>query len=153
TATLYPKQSPASFAPDSQADAGSVNPPIIYEPTARATEQDGYELWIGVSGWNPKYGGWSLWGSGQKLRFQEIGVLYGNSRMGVVYSSAYNTSSDPDNSGTLNVDLTQSRGTLSSGSQSDEDNFRTLCLLGMELISYRTATLQAANTYGLTFIR
>jgi hypothetical protein len=134
TATRYPKQSPTSFAPESQADAGNVNAPIIYEATSRASQQDGYELWIGVSGSNPKYGGCSIWVSADNSSFKKIGVLYGSSRMGVLTANLP-SASDPDTTDTCSVDLSQSLGQLSSGSAADCDNFRTLCMVTHDVVT------------------
>ncbi|HEY2497222.1 MAG TPA: phage tail protein [Candidatus Angelobacter sp.] len=57
----------------------------------------------------------------------------------------------------LKVDLTQSGGILSSGTQADADNFRTICAMDVgtafELIAYQVATLTGTNTYSLTYLR
>ena len=54
-----------------------------------------------------------------------------------------------DTTHTLAVDLTQSTGILNSGTQSDCDNFRTLCYVDGELISFEDATLTGSFKYDL----
>lgn len=56
---------------------------------------------------------------------------------------------DPDQSNSLAVDLTQSQGTLLPGTQTDADQFNTLCLVDDELVSYEQATLTAQYKYVL----
>lgn len=57
----------------------------------------------------------------------------------------------------LAVNLTTSNGTLNSGSSSDADNFRTMCIIDAgalpELISYQLAGLTAANQYILVYLQ
>ena len=74
--------------------------------------------------------------------------MYGPSRMGALTAQLV-TSADPDTTHTLAVDLTQSSGILNSGTQSDCDNFRTLCYVDGELISYEDATLTGSFKYDL----
>jgi hypothetical protein len=74
--------------------------------------------------------------------------MYGPSRMGVLTAQLV-SSADPDTTHTLAVDITQSTGILNSGTQADCDNFRTLCYVDGELISYEDATLTGAYRYDL----
>ena len=74
--------------------------------------------------------------------------MYGPSRMGALTAQLV-SSADPDTTHTLAVDLTQSSGILNSGTQSDCDNFRTLCYVDGELISYEDATLTGSFKYDL----
>ena len=67
---------------------------------------------------------------------------------GCAHGAACN-STDPDTTHTLAVDLTQSTGILNSGTQSDCDNFRTLCYVDGELISFEDATLTGSFKYDL----
>ncbi len=94
------------------------------------------------------WGGASVWLSPDNSNYVQIGKVYGPSRMGVLTAQLV-SSADPDTTHTLAVDLTESGGTLQSGSASDCDNFRTLCYVDGELISYQVATLTAANKYNL----
>jgi hypothetical protein len=94
------------------------------------------------------WGGASVWLSPDNSSYVQIGKVYGPSRMGVL-SAQLVSSADPDTTHTLSVDLTESNGTLQSGSASDCDNFRTICYVDGELISYQVATLTATNKYNL----
>jgi hypothetical protein len=57
--------------------------------------------------------------------------------------------SDPDTSDTLSVDLTESEGSLVSGTQADADQGYTLCLVDSELVTYEQATLTSQYKYNL----
>ena len=153
TPTAYPYSAGAGFAPNQQADPGGVNPPIIFEPNNRLTggAQTGYEIWIGVSGLSSNWGGCNVWISLDNATYRRIGTIHGAARMGVL-TAALASGSDPDTANTLSVDLSQSFGTLSSGSVADADNWRTACLIydgsgNYEVLAYQTMTLTAPNRY------
>lgn len=97
---------------------------------------------------NQDWGGCSVWLSPDNVTYARIGTIYGPARMGSLTAQLV-SSADPDTTHTLAVDLTQSLGTLLSGSASDCDNFRTLCYVDGELISYEDATLTNSFRYGL----
>ncbi len=97
---------------------------------------------------NQDWGGASVWVSPDNSNYVQVGKMYGPSRMGVLTAQLV-SSADPDTTHTLAVDVTQSSGTLNSGTQSDCDNFRTLCYVDGELISYEDATLTGAYRYDL----
>lgn len=97
---------------------------------------------------NQDWGGCSVWLSPDNITYARIGTIYGASRMGPLTAQLV-SSADPDTTHTLAVDLTQSLGTLLSGSTSDCDNFRTLCYVDGELISYEDATLTSSYHYNL----
>jgi Putative phage tail protein len=102
---------------------------------------------------NQDWGGASVWFSPDNSNYVQIGKMYGPSRMGVLTAQLV-SSSDPDTTHTLAVDVTQSTGILNSGTQADCDNFRTLCYVDGELISYEDATLTGAYvmTWALTVL-
>lgn len=95
-----------------------------------------------------EWGGCSVWVSPDNVNYVQIGKIYGAARMGVLTAQLV-SSADPDTTHTLSVDLTQSTGVLSGGSAADCDNFRTLCYVDGELISYQAATLTSAYQYNL----
>lgn len=97
---------------------------------------------------NGDWGGCTVWLSPDNVTYRAIGKMYGASRMGFLTAQLV-SSADPDTTHTLSVDLRESLGTLTSGSASDCDNFRTLCWVDGELISYQNATLTSANEYDL----
>ncbi len=154
TATLYPHQAGAGYAPKSTADPGNVNPPVIFEPNNRLSHmrsngtQQGYQIWFALSGASADWGGCSVWLSPDGNTYQRIGVIFGAARMGTLTASLP-SAADPDTTDTLSVDLTGSFGSLSSGSQADCDNYRTLCYVDGEYISYQSATLIAQYKYNL----
>jgi hypothetical protein len=97
---------------------------------------------------NQDWGGCHVWVSPDNSNYVQVGAMYGPSRMGVLTAQLV-SSADPDTTHTLAVDLTQSTGTLAGGSASDADNFRTLCYVDNELISFQAATLTSAFHYNL----
>lgn len=60
-----------------------------------------------------------------------------------------NSGPDPDVTNYLPVDMTQSFGSLQSGTQTDADSYRTLCYIGGEFIAYQGVNLTAANKYNI----
>src|SRR5258708_26984177 len=97
---------------------------------------------------NPDWGGCSVWISPDNANYAQIGKMYGPSRMGALTAQLV-TATDPDITHSLAVDLTQSTGILNSGSRADCDNFRTVCYVDGELISYDDATLTSSFHYDL----
>jgi hypothetical protein len=94
------------------------------------------------------WGGCSVWVSPDNATYAQAGKMYGPSRMGVL-TTQLASSADPDITHTLAIDLTRSGGILNSGTQADCDNFRTLCYVDGELISYEDATLTSSFHYDL----
>jgi hypothetical protein len=97
---------------------------------------------------NQDWGGAHVWVSPDNSNYVQIGTMYGPSRMGVLTAQLV-SSADPDTTHTLAIDVTQSTGILNGGSASDADNFRTLCYVDGELISFQAATLASAYHYNL----
>jgi uncharacterized membrane protein YgcG len=131
--------------------------PIIFEANDRLSFSGGYELWMGICGSDPNWGGATIWGSDTGVSYKLAGYQSGKSRMGVLMADLPNVA-DPDVTSTLDVDLAMSGGELLSGTDADRDNYRTLCWVEgaageFELISYKTATLVSGNRYTLTSLR
>ncbi|HEY2393874.1 MAG TPA: phage tail protein [Candidatus Angelobacter sp.] len=97
---------------------------------------------------NADWGGCSVWVSPDNANYIKVGRMYGASRMGSLTAQLV-SSADPDTTHTLAVDVTESLGTLSGGSSADADNFRTICYVDGELISFQAATLTSAYHYNL----
>jgi len=148
TPTLYGQQPPGNTPPRANADPGPVNTPIMFEANDRLSLTGNYEVWIGVCGSSADWGGCSVWVSPDGTNYVQVGRIYGPARMGSL-SANLASAADPDTTHTLSVDLTASAGTLSGGSQADCDNFRLLCFVDGELISFQTATLTSAFHYNL----
>jgi hypothetical protein len=133
------------------ADPGAINPPIIFEAPALLT-QKGYEAWLAVSG-GSAWGGAQVWISFDGITYRQAGQVSNPARMGVL-AAQLPSGSDPDTADSCQVDLSESRGVLFSGTQQDADLMATACFLDGEIISYETATLTAANKYTLaTYLR
>jgi hypothetical protein len=150
TAMLHPKQATAGAPLDPFADPGDTNAPIVFEPPAALTG-GAVEVWLIASG-GADWGGCQVWISTDGSHYALAGTIYRGARQGVL-SASLPAAGDPDMTGTLAVDLTQSRGQLLSGTQADADSFVTLCYCGGELVAYETATLTAAYKYDLTYLR
>ena len=150
TASLYPRLAAAGSAVDTLTDPGDTNPPIIFEPPA-ALSGGAREVWLIASG-GPDWGGCQVWISLDNATYALAGTIYRGARQGTL---TVNLPSHPDSddTSTLSVDLTQSKGQLLSGTQADADNLLTLCYVDGELISYQNATLIAAYRYDLTYLR
>lgn len=65
----------------------------------------------------------------------------------VTVTALVNSWSDPDVTNYFPVDLTQSAGTLQSGTQADADVYRTLCYAGGEFIAFQSVNLTATKRY------
>lgn len=148
-AVSYPKQTAAPYVAAADADPGNVNAPYIFEAPNRISGQIGYSLWLAVSGAGANWGGCTVWVSADGTSFKAVGKIVGPARMGVL-SSALPTAVDPDTVDTVGVDLTQSIGTLTSGTVADADGKRTLCIIDNELISFSTVTLVSTSKYNLS---
>lgn len=98
------------------------------------------------------WGGCTVWLSADGNSYRQIGRIVGAARMGTL-TATLPSGSDPDTTNTLAVDLSESSGVLSSGTQADVDGFRTACFVDDEIVSYETATLTAAHKYNLTYLR
>jgi hypothetical protein len=97
---------------------------------------------------NADWGGCSVWVSPDGTNYVKVGKMYGASRMGALTAQLV-SSADPDTTHTLAVDVTESLGILSGGLAADADNFRTICFVDGELISFQAATLTSAYHYNL----
>lgn len=114
------------------ADPGSVNIPIIFEPVPRlygATNQA--QIWIPVSSSSPAYGGCFVYVSTDGgASYNQIpgaaGTIIGNATTGTVVTD-WPAAADPDTTNDLLLDLTQSNGQLQSISPVDENNFLDPC--------------------------
>lgn len=150
-----PKSTGSPSPPEgNQADPGSIAAPVIFEATNRTNQGLAYQLWLGVAGQNPNWGGCHVWISRDNTNFVQIEDILGNSaihapaRMGVTTTTLpYGT--DPDTTDSVTVDLSESAGQLASGTAADADNLATLCLIDTELFSYQSATLVGSSTYQL----
>jgi hypothetical protein len=158
----YTRQGVSNTPLNTLIDPGSVNPPIIVEPSSLlvgATPQ----VQIAVSGGdgtnaNPNWGGCEVWISLDDVNYTRISgganqppdisapAPQGKLSAGLASYGGAN----PDTGHTLSVDMSLSDQALSSGSALDASQAVTLCYADGEWLSYETATLTGANAYNLT---
>ena len=151
-APVYPAPGSAGYQANYNTPAPDTNPPfIVAAPVALAQSAQGLELWITLSG-SESWGGCDVYASSDGSEYKHVTRCVGGSRQGVL-TAPLPAGPDPDLSDTLAVDLSISEGELLSGTQADADAFHTLCVVDGEFLSYRTATLTAANRYNLTYLR
>ena len=145
----------AGFAQNYNVDPGNANPPIIFEPPYALTGD--LEIWLATSG-GPNWAGAQVWTSTDGDTYARVASVANPSRMGVL-TADLPPGGDPDTADSVVVNLSESRGQLSSGTQSDADAGNTACWVandgvGGEIISYETATLNSAYNYTLgTYLR
>jgi fibronectin type 3 domain-containing protein len=151
-ATAYPKQGFNAFAQNYGVAPGSANTPVIIEPGGGLTGGDP-EVWIAASGSSANWGGCNVWLSADNVEYKRVGTITAPARMGVT-TGTFASHVDPDASNSLGIDLSESGGVLLGGTGADADGFRTLAIVGTEIISFQTATLTGASLYTLgTYIR
>jgi hypothetical protein len=131
------------YAPNAQADPGSVNTPIFVEVPPRMSVSGKPELWIPISSPSAVYGGAlgyvSSNGGSNYLSLGDNGVARGNGTTGFT-TATWPSAVDPDTTNDLPVDLTESIGMLDEFSVSDEDNFND--------ISYVSADVAPSPKFG-----
>lgn len=147
----------APFVPNTGAEPGQVNAPVIFEPVPRLTgQQNQAQLWGVVSASSTAYGGCVVMLSTDGgLSYNPVATINGNGTTGVTVGD-WPAANDPDTTNNLAVDLTESLGSLLSYQVADEDNFVYPCYVAggltcvpYELMTYAVATLTAANKYSL----
>jgi hypothetical protein len=149
TPTLYAQQMPTRFSPQTNADPGNVNPPIVFEAPVNLSRSGQHEIWMAVSGSSPNWGGCSVWLSQDNSVYHQIGKVLSPARMGVCGGTGtFGVTGDPFTGGVGQTwDLTESHGILTAGSQLDADSYRTLVYFDGEFMSYANLTLVSANVY------
>lgn len=147
----------AGFNQNPGAIAVSVNTPIIFEPPFSLLSNTGTvntsacQIWIAASGNSPLWGGCFVWISLDGTNFTQKGTINSPARMGTISADlATFGGTNPDTINTLSVDLTESAGTLTSGTAADAAAGNLLCIVDSELISFQTAALVSGNKYNLT---
>lgn len=150
SAPLYDVQNSTRTVVDSNVNPGSVNTPIIFDPPAQLTGGN-LMSWIAVSGQSKNWGGCNVWVSQDGNTYKKVGQITAPAPTGNL-SAALASGVSPDTTNTLSVDLIESMGRLSSGTQTDATNYNTICYVDGELIAYQTATLTATSKYNLTYL-
>jgi len=156
SAAAYSFATGAGYAADYNADPGNALAPIVFEPPAQIAS-GALEIWLATAG-GAQWGGCDIYVSSDDSTYKRAARTNGPARMGMLTASLP-AGVDPDIADTLAVDLSPSRGSLLSGTQSDADLGHTLCYVagtagGYELIAYETAALTGSYAYALgTYLR
>lgn len=148
-APLVAPQPTTGYSIDMNVAPGAAATPVMFEPPITLAGDP--EVWMATSG-GATYGGCDVWVSLDNVTYQRVGTLAGKSRHGIT-TATLPTSSDPDTTSTLSVDLSVSGGQLISGTDDDRDLYNTLLWVAGELISYKNAALVGVNRYNLTSLR
>lgn len=144
---IYASSTGTSGAPNFNAIPPSVNAPIFLEPPDALA--GGLQVWIVASGL-ANWGGADVLVSTDGSTYKKLpGRIIGSARQGVL-SASLASGTALDSTHTLSVDLTESSGTLLSGTSSDATNLVTICYVDGEYIAYQTATLTGSSKYDLT---
>ena len=148
--TVFPKQrvtnSPVNFG----TPAPDVNEPMIFEATPELTGGDA-EIWVAASGSGANWGGAQVWVSTDNTTYQQLGTITQPATQGELSADlADYTGTNPDNTHTASVDLSESSGTMLSSSAADAQAGVTMGVVNAEVFSYVTANLTAADEYNLT---
>jgi hypothetical protein len=154
SAVLYPTQAVSNSPVNRNQGVGSVNGPIIFEPTDELG--GGLQIWAAVSNANTLYGGCNVWFAySAGGPYSWIGTLNGNSNMGVTTADLPAVAVNPvsttiDGLNALAIDLTQSNGAVAAASVSDLIALDNPCYVGGEIVCFGNSVLTAANKYNLT---
>jgi len=154
SAPTYAVQTSAPFTPNQNVAPGSINTPIIFEPSSSLTNGDP-EVWMVASG-DVNYGSNQVWVSTDGgVNYGQVGTMPSQCRQGVLTAILPAPSGgNPDTASTLAVDLTESAGQLLTASVAAATALppSTLCYADGELLAYATATLLTTSAYDLTYL-
>lgn len=157
TAPTYATQTSDRAVPDTNAQPGNVNKPIMFEaPAPLVTSATGYELWIYASGGNKWWGGANVWVSTDGNSYRLVGTINQPARQGALTASLPSHAT-PDEDDALAVDMSLSRSNLTSVTRQDADDYVSLCWIdgnnNGEFVSYQNAELTGLYQYDLTYLR
>lgn len=155
TPTLYPKQTTAPFGPYYSANPGGTEPIIFFEPNNPDQIILGNNqnvLLIGLAGFQ-NWGGCNVYVSTDGgVSYQFVGRQSGASTAGLL-TAALPAVTDPDNTSTLSLDMTQAGTELVSYTKAQKDALVPLAVVDQELIAYQDATVTGLKQYDLTKLR
>ncbi len=154
-APLYGNQSNTGFIPDYNVAPGAMNAPVIFEPTDQLA--GGLEIWMALSSSTTPWGGSEVWVSTDGTNFALVGEVKGSARVGVttaILPSVTTATTPPtiDTTSTLSLDLSQSQGQITSGTQDDALKFASLLYIGGEYVGYRDVAVTGTYTYNVTYL-
>ncbi len=143
TQTVEPS---AGYVPSVNGAPDATQPPVIFRAPQFLTNGVP-EVWIGVGGAGPNWGGANVLVSLDNVSYTKIGTAAPGCRYGAL-TAALAIGTDPDTVNSFTVAL-DAGGTLSGGTQAEADNLATLMLVDQELLSYETTVLNGNGTYTL----
>lgn len=151
-AVLYPPQSNAATGgANLYADPGSINAPAIFEPSPVVTNGQP-ELWIAASG-GAQWGGCQVYVSPDGLNYAYLGLVSSACAQGTL-TAGLTLAADPDLTGTIAVDLTESGLALATAATDAMANaFQTVALIDSEMIAYGSVVATGAETFDLSYLR
>lgn len=152
TAVTFASQAnEASAPPDTQADPGNVNAPLLLEPSPIITAGQP-QLWVGLSG-GPQWGGAEIWVSTDAINYAFLGAVEAPTPQGLL-TAPLPYHADPDTTNTLSVNMAISGQALSTSvTPTDADQFQSVALIDNELIAFGNVIVTGATTYNLTYLR
>lgn len=141
--------------PNFNESAGNVNAPVIFEPPLELSEGS-LVIWVLVSG-AEFMGGCEIHTSEDGVTYKLAGTIRNPGRTGELLAtlgSVTRATTGPtiDQSNTLQVDLTESRGELTTASTADALNLNTACYVDGEIISYADSDLLDTYQYELSYL-
>lgn len=152
-AAIGVQDSTAVTLPSIDDDPGPVNPPTLIEPPAVVTANIA-QIWVGVSGASPLWGGADVWVSVDDISYVKMGTIEQATAQGVLIAPLA-SHADPDTVNTLSIDFSASRQTLAAAvTHADADALRTVVLVGGEAMGYGAVIPNAHNafSYDLSYL-
>lgn len=154
-APVHGDEANAGVSQNYNEDPGNVDTPFVFEPTD-SLSGGGVQVWGAVTGLDlTVWGGCEVWWSLDGATYALVpGTVFGPSRMGTlataigaVTASASGVTIDTGN--TMEVDLSISQGTLSSGTADDLNQFTTLVYVDSEFMAYENSTPVSTYVFDL----
>lgn len=148
---LYGTENASGYFPNYEVDPGPVSPPVLLNPPSLMV-QGQLEVWALVAGLNPFWGGCDAYISTDGSSYAYVGTIDGPSRFGELLTTLA-SHADPDNTNTINVDMSDSLGVLTSTSATSLAAFGTVSMIDQEAVAYQNVSFLGSNQYALTTLR
>lgn len=126
---------------DFNPDPGICEPPMIFQPPALMTSADN-EVWIGIWGKNPNWGGCSVWGSDTNQYYKKLGTIDNRARYGAL--------TKPLNREDTVLEMALNQDAFTSVDAGSAKNGDTVMYVDGEALSYQTAELLEGGTWRLS---
>ncbi|MGC8518460.1 MAG: phage tail protein, partial [Steroidobacteraceae bacterium] len=137
----------AGYVPNVNGAPDATQPALIFRAPQFLTNGVA-EVWIGVGGSGPNWGGANILVSLDDVSYSKIGTVAPGCRYGELTAALADSTADPDTTDSFSVSL-YAGGTLSGGTDADADNLATLMLIDQELVAYSSTILNGDGTYTL----